>query len=116
MWDNTLPKNRFLRFCVLMAHRCGRHNVAMQSAALAFYLLFMIFPFLIFISALLGLFGIAAALNGYLYKKIPVLFRAALIIGGLCMMIPGTLSDVAGLIVVGGITLIQCMSARKLAA
>ena len=55
MWDNTLPKNRFLRFCVLMAHRCGRHNVAMQSAALAFYLLFMIYPFLIFISALLGL-------------------------------------------------------------
>ena len=70
----------------------------------------------IVISALLGLFGIAAALNGYLYKKIPVLFRAALIIGGLCMMIPGTLSDVAGLIVVGGITLIQRMSARKLAA
>ena len=55
MWDNTLPKTRFLRFCVLMAHRCGRHNVAMQSAALAFYLLFMIFPFLIFIGALLGL-------------------------------------------------------------
>ena len=70
----------------------------------------------IVISALLGLFGIAASLNGYLYKKIPVLFRAALIIGGLCMMIPGTLSDVAGLIVVGGITLIQRMSARKLAA
>ena len=116
MWDNTLPKNRFLRFCVLMAHRCGRHNVAMQSAALAFYLLFMIFPFLIFISALLGLFGIAAALNGYLYKKIPVLFRAALIIGGLCMMIPGTASDVVGLVVVGGIVLIQRMSARRLAA
>ena len=51
MWDNTLPKNRFLRFCVLMAHRCGRHNVAMQSAALAFYLLFMIFPLLIFVSS-----------------------------------------------------------------
>ena len=116
MWDNTLPKNRFLRFCVLMAHRCGRHNVAMQSAALAFYLLFMIFPFLIFISALLGLFGIAASLNGYLYKKIPVLFRLALVAGGLGMMIPGTVSDVAGLIVVGGIVLIQRMSARKLAA
>ena len=116
MWDNTLPKNRFLRFCVLMAHRCGRHNVAMQSAALAFYLLFMIFPFLIFISALLGLFGIAAALNGYLYKKIPVLFRLALVAGGLCMMIPGTVSDVAGLIVVGGIVLIQRMSVRRLAA
>ena len=69
----------------------------------------------IVISALLGLFGIAAALNGYLYKKI-VLFRLALVAGGLCMMIPGTVSDVAGLIVVGGIVLIQRMSARKLAA
>ena len=75
MWGNTLPKNRFLRFCVLMVHRYNKHNVAVQSAALAFYLLFMIFPFLIFISALLGLFGIAASLNGYLYKKIPVVFR-----------------------------------------
>ena len=55
MWGNTLPKNRFLRFCVLMVHRYNKHNVAVQSAALAFYLLFMIFPFLIFISALLGL-------------------------------------------------------------
>ena len=67
-------------------------------------------------SALLGLFGIAAALNGYLYKKIPVLFRLALVAGGLCMMIPGTASDVAGFIVVGGIMLVQRMSARKLAA
>ena len=55
MWGNTLPKNRFLRFCVLMVHRYNRHSVAVQSAALAFYLLFTIFPFLIFISALLGL-------------------------------------------------------------
>ena len=116
MWGDTLPKNRFLRFWVLLAHRYLKHNVATQSAALAFYLLFMIFPFLIFISALLGLFGIAASLNGYLYKKIPVLFRLALVAGGLCMMIPGTVSDVAGLIVVGGIVLIQRMSARKLAA
>lgn len=55
MWGDTLPKNRFLRFWVLLAHRYLKHNVATQSAALAFYLLFMIFPFLIFISALLGL-------------------------------------------------------------
>ena len=58
MWGNTLPKNPFLRFCVLMAHRYNKHNVAIQSAALAFYLLFTIFPFLIFISALLGLLNL----------------------------------------------------------
>ena len=42
--------------CVrLMVRRFFQHKVGVQSAALAFYLLFMIFPFLIFISALLGL-------------------------------------------------------------
>ena len=61
MWGDTLPKNRFLRFWVLLAHRYLKHNVATQSAALAFYLLFMIFPFLIFISALLGLLNLNVA-------------------------------------------------------
>ena len=80
MWDNTLPKNRFLRFCVLMVHRCGRHNVAMQSAALAFYLLFMIFPFLIFISALLGLLdlnitGMMTVLSDFLPEEVVDLLR-----------------------------------------
>ena len=75
MWGNTLPKNRFLRFCILMAHRCGRHNVAMQSAALAFYLLFMIFPLLIFVSSLLGLLqldvdAILAAVQEFLPREI----------------------------------------------
>ncbi len=67
----------------------------------------------IVISALIGLFGIAAALNGFLYKKIPAIFRLALVIGGLCMMIPGTASDVTGLVVVGGIWAIQYVTARK---
>ena len=61
MWGDTLPKNRFLCFWVLLAHRYLKHNVATQSAALAFYLLFMIFPFLIFISALLGLLNLNVA-------------------------------------------------------
>ena len=50
-----IPQNKFLRFFFLMFQRYLRHNVAIQSAALAFYLLFTIFPFLIFISSLLGL-------------------------------------------------------------
>ncbi len=57
----SLPKNRFLRGLYLMVKRYLRHNVAIQSAALAFYLLFMIFPFLIFISALLGLLQLDVA-------------------------------------------------------
>ena len=65
------PKNRFLRGVYLLARRYLRHNVGAQSAALAFYLLFMLFPFLIFISALLGMLhldvaGILAALAEFL--------------------------------------------------
>lgn len=57
----VLPKNRLLRGAYLMVQRYLRHNVGIQSAALAFYLLFMIFPFLIFISALLGLLQLDVA-------------------------------------------------------
>jgi len=64
-------------------------------------------------SSLVGLFGIAAALNGYLYRPINVLFRALLIAGGLAMMIPGTVTDVVGLVVVAAIVLIQRASAKK---
>ena len=56
-----LPRNRFLRGAYLMVQRYLRHNVGIQSAALAFYLLFMIFPFLILISALLGLLRLDVA-------------------------------------------------------
>lgn len=55
------PKNRFLRGVYLLARRYLRHNVGAQSAALAFYLLFMLFPFLIFLSALLGLLQLDVA-------------------------------------------------------
>lgn len=50
-----LPENRIVWGAYLMARRYLRHDVGIQSAALAFYLLFMIFPFLIFVSSLLGL-------------------------------------------------------------
>ena len=70
----------------------------------------------IVISSLIGLFGVAAALNGFLYRKINPLFRLLLVAGGLGMMVPGTLTDVTGLAIVAGIVLWQRMSAKRLAA
>ncbi|HJB51512.1 MAG TPA: TRAP transporter permease [Candidatus Oscillibacter pullicola] len=67
------------------------------------------------ISALLGIFGVAAALNGFLYRPIPVLLRLAMAVGGLGMMIPGTASDIAGFVLVLGIVLYQRFSARRAA-
>ena len=57
------------------------------------------------ISALLGIFGVAAALNGFLYRPIPALLRVAMAVGGLGMMIPGTATDIAGFVLVVGIVL-----------
>ena len=70
-----VPENRLLRFPYLMVQRYLRHRVGIQSAALAFYLLFSIFPFLIFISALLGLLqlnvtGIMQALSEVLPREV----------------------------------------------
>ena len=50
-----------MRFVCLLTRRYLRHGVGIRSAALAFYLLFSVFPFLIFISALLGLLQLDGA-------------------------------------------------------
>lgn len=73
--EQRIPQNRLLRFAYLMVHRYLRHRVGVQSAALAFYLLFMLFPFLIFVSALLGqlqldVAAILQGLRGFLPREI----------------------------------------------
>ncbi len=51
------------------------------------------------LSALLGIFGVAAALGGYVFRKNPVWMRILYAVGGLTLMIPGTISDLIGLAV-----------------
>jgi len=67
----------------------------------------------IVVTSLMGIYGIAAALNGFLFRPINILFRAGLLVGGLCMMIPGTLTDVVGLVLVVGIYVLQRSGAKK---
>ena len=67
----------------------------------------------IFVTSLMGIYGIAAALNGFLFRPINILFRAGLLVGGLCMMIPGTLTDLVGLVLVVGIYILQRSGAKK---
>ena len=68
------------------------------------------------ISALLGIFAVAAALNGFLYRNIPAVLRLALLAGGLGMLIPGTITDVLGFVVVGGVILYQRTMAKRQSA
>ena len=71
---------------------------------------------LIVVTSMLGIFGVAAALNGFLFKPINPLFRVVLAAGGLCMMIPGTLTDVIGLALVAVIVVLQKAGSKTVAA
>ena len=68
---------------------------------------------MIVISAILGLMSVAAALNGFFIRKIPVPFRLALAAGGLCMMIPGTVSDLIGFAVFAAVCAYQVLMKKK---
>ena len=68
---------------------------------------------LICASALLGIYGVAAGLNGFVGKTINPLFRVLLIIGGLTLIIPGWQTDLIGLVIVGGISAYQILTAKR---
>ena len=67
----------------------------------------------IVISALLGIFAIAAALNGHLFCRINPLLRVILVVGGLGMMIPGQWTDLAGLAVLLVVIAIQYLTNKR---
>ena len=51
-------------------------------------------------TCLVGLFALAAGLNGHLFRSIPWPLRIVMAAAGLCMMIPETVTDVVGIAVV----------------
>ena len=65
------------------------------------------------ISALLGIFGVAAALNGFLVRRLSAPLRVVLALGGLGMMIPGVITDVLGLVLMVGIFLYEYLKAKR---
>ncbi|MBQ7247163.1 MAG: TRAP transporter fused permease subunit [Lachnospiraceae bacterium] len=67
---------------------------------------------LIIVTSILGIFGVAAALNGFLFKPIHPLLRIVLAGGGLCMMIPGVLTDAIGFVLVAAVVVFQKLFAK----
>ena len=68
------------------------------------------------VTALLGIFGVAAALNGYLFRPLNPAFRLLMAAGGLAMMVPGTTSDAVGLVVLCAVCAIQWSRSRRATA
>ncbi|MEG0813455.1 MAG: TRAP transporter permease [Clostridium sp.] len=67
----------------------------------------------IIITSCIGLYGVAAGLEGFMFVRMPVWQRLLSIIGGLMLIDPGTLTDLIGIAVVGAIIIIQKTAQKK---
>lgn len=65
------------------------------------------------ITAVIGIFGVATAMNGFLFKRIPILGRIVFLAGGLTLMIPGIVTDLIGFTLVGLMVAYQYFSNKK---
>ena len=54
---------------------------------------------MVVITSFVGMFGVAGALNGFLFRQMNPLVRVLFAGGGLLLMVPGTLTDVVGLVI-----------------
>ena len=68
---------------------------------------------LIVITSLVGMFGLSMALEGFLGGHIPMPLRIVSAAGGLMLIYPGLLTDVAGIVLVGGVIAWQLLGGRK---
>ena len=68
---------------------------------------------LICVTSLVGIFGVSAALEGYLYRPIPWHLRLASAVGGLLLIYPGVVTDAAGVLMVGFVILMQYMANKS---
>ena len=67
-------------------------------------------------TSIIGIFGVAACLNGFLFKKIPLVLRIVILAGGLALMYPSTLTDIIGIVVVGAVVALQLLLSKRSAA
>ena len=67
-------------------------------------------------TSIIGIFGVAACLNGFLFKKIPLLLRIIILAGGLLLMYPSTITDVIGIAVCAAVVAVQYLLAKRVPA
>ena len=70
---------------------------------------------IISVTAILGMVGIAAGLSGYLMGNMNLIERVLAVVGGLLLIIPGTATDIAGIVSVAIVVAIQFISKKRAA-
>ncbi len=65
------------------------------------------------ITALFGIFGVAAGLQGFINRPMSIPMRLISIAGGLTLIVPGTVTDVVGIVLVGGVFALQILMEKR---
>ena len=68
------------------------------------------------ITSFVGIFAVAASLEGYLFHHMPWYLRAVSLVGGLMLIYPGAVTDIIGVGLVGLMVLMQFTTAKKFKA
>lgn len=70
---------------------------------------------LLVITALCGIFIVSAGMEGYLLRPMPWWQRILALAGGLCMIIPGLVTDSAGVTLIAVVVILQLIANKKTA-
>lgn len=70
---------------------------------------------IIYATALIGIMAVAAALEGYLFTDMKIWERIIMIVGGIMLISPGTITDAAGVAVIAVALILQFISKKRIA-
>ncbi|WP_071705260.1 TRAP transporter permease [Murdochiella vaginalis] len=87
--------------------------IFVMSPALLFIDTQLVDIILIVITSIIGLFGVSAGLAGFVYTKMPIWQRVLSVIGGLLLIYPGIVTDIAGVALVGTVLALQYLNGKK---
>ena len=67
----------------------------------------------IVLTSFIGMMGVCMGMMGYMASNLNMVLRLVAIAGGLAMIVPGSLTDIIGLVLIGGVTLYSFTVGRK---
>lgn len=65
------------------------------------------------ITAFIGMFGVAIAVEGYVFGKVNPLLRLVALAGGLLLIVPGLTTDISGIALIAIVLVFQKLQAKK---
>ena len=71
---------------------------------------------MIVVTSVIGMVGVSAGLNGYLKGSLLWPMRIVSVAAGLLLIIPGTLTDVIGIVVIAALLAFQILRQKRAAA